>query len=389
MIIESMLDTDLYKLTQQQCVLHKFPDTEVEYKFKCRNKDIDFTNIANQVKDEIDSLSRLSVTPSDILYLSRFPFFTNDFLEFLKIYKFNPKLVKAELKDNELDITITGPWLYTILFEIPILSIVNELYFAPYGQKTKYWRKIGLDNLNKKMELIKEAPAGFHFAEFGGRRRFSKQWQTEVLAMLEHVIGTKLIGTSNVWLAKELNLTPIGTMAHEFLQAGQALGVRLVDSQKFMLETWVQEYRGNLGIALTDVIGIDAFLKDFDLYFAKLYDGVRHDSGDPYEFGEKMIAHYEKLKIDPITKSLVFSDGLDIPTAIELYKYFAPRIKVSFGIGTNLTNDVGFDPLNIVLKMTKCNGQDVAKISDSPGKSMCTNAAYIQYLKSVFGRTVK
>jgi nicotinate phosphoribosyltransferase len=191
-------------------------------------------------------------------------------------------------------------------------------------------------------------------------------------------------GTSNVYLAKKLGMTPIGTMAHEFMQAFQALDVRLRDSQKAALEAWVHEYRGDLGIALTDVVGMDAFLRDFDLYFAKLFDGLRHDSGDPYIWGDKAIAHYKKLKIDPKTKILTFSDGLNLDKAWELHQYFKDRIKTSFGIGTNLTNDMGITPINIVLKLVECNGQPVAKLSDSPGKTMINNNTYLAYLRQVF-----
>ena len=210
--------------------------------------------------------------------------------------------------------------------------------------------------------------------------------------MAEHVIRTLLEaapgivrGTSNVYLAKKLGITPIGTMAHEFLQAFQALDVQLRNFQKAALESWVHEYRGDLGIALTDVVGMDAFLRDFDLYFAKLFDGLRHDSGDPYEWGDKAYTHYKKLKIDSRTKMLTFSDGLDIDRSWALHQYFKDRFKTSFGIGTNLTNDMGHTPLNIVLKLVECNGQSVAKLSDSPGKTMTNNNTFLAYLRQVFG----
>jgi nicotinate phosphoribosyltransferase len=175
-------------------------------------------------------------------------------------------------------------------------------------------------------------------------------------------------------------------MAHEYMQAFQGFGIRLRDFQKASLEAWVQEFRGNLGTALTDVIGIDAFLDDFDLYFAKLFDGLRHDSGDPFEWGEKVIAHYKHLRIDPRTKRLVFSDGLDLYRAIEIYRYFKGRIQVVFGIGTNLTNDTQIPPLNIVIKMTDCNGQPVAKITDSPGKTTGMDETFMAYLRQVFNK---
>jgi nicotinate phosphoribosyltransferase len=206
-----------------------------------------------------------------------------------------------------------------------------------------------------------------------------------MLATLKAELGPQLAGTSNVWLAKRLGLVPIGSMAHEYLQAFQSLGPRLRDSQTAALEAWAREYRGDLGIALSDVYGLDAFLRDFDMYFCKLFDGARHDSGDPFTWGDRVLAHYEKNRVDPRTKTLVFSDSLDIPRVMELYRHFAGRCALSFGVGTNLTNDVGPSPLNIVIKMTRCNGQPVAKLSDSPGKAMgFEDPDYVAYLRKVF-----
>jgi nicotinate phosphoribosyltransferase len=173
-------------------------------------------------------------------------------------------------------------------------------------------------------------------------------------------------------------------MGHEYLQACQALGPRLRDSQVFALETWAKEYRGDLGIALSDVYGLDAFLRDFDMYFCKLFDGARHDSGDPFVWGERIIEHYLANRVDPRTKALVFSDALTFPLAIQIARRFQGRVRVSFGIGTNLTNDLGLQPLQIVIKMVRCNGQPVAKVSDAPEKTMCDDPAYLGYLRHVF-----
>jgi len=173
-------------------------------------------------------------------------------------------------------------------------------------------------------------------------------------------------------------------MAHEYLQACQAVGPRLRDSQVFAFNTWAREYRGDLGIALSDVCGMDAFLRDFDLFFCKLFDGARHDSGDPFEWGEKLIAHYQKMRIDPRTKVMVFSDSLNVPLAIKLFEYFRGRSQTAFGIGTNLTNDLGHEALQIVIKMTRCNGQPVAKISDEPSKAIDYDPSYVKYLREVF-----
>ena len=367
-----------------QCVLHQFPDTEVEFKFKCRDKNVDLRPFAEEIGNQIGKLGELYFWDYELNYLSKLRFFKKDFIAFLKFFRLDPSYVSIDASGEELEIRVKGPWLHTILFEVPILAIVNEIYNS-HMHDTNAMQLIGTARLEDKIESLKFAPSKFKFSEFGTRRRFSYEWQEKVVKQLAEKAPAYLSGTSNVLLAMANNLTPIGTMAHEFLQAGQAVGPRLRDSQKFMLEKWVQEYRGDLGIALTDVINLDSFLLDFDLYFAKLYDGLRHDSGDPYEFGDKVIKHYKKMKIDPRSKTIVFSDGLDLKKAFAIHDCFADDINVAFGIGTNLTNDMGSKSLNVVIKMVKCNGQHVAKISDSPGKGMCENDDYVKYLKSVFG----
>ena len=283
-----------------------------------------------------------------------------------------------------LDIRIRGPWLHTILFEVPLLAIINELYFNALGAVPDL--TVARKRLDDKIELIRKHPdvAHFVFSDFGTRRRFSGAWQQEVVHTLKHELPQQLSGTSNVLIAKTLGISAIGTMAHEYLQAFQALGPRLADSQRAAFEAWAKEYRGDLGIALSDVVGMDAFLRDFDLYFCKLFDGVRHDSGDPLEWGEKMLSHYRDHRIDARAKTMVFSDGLTVPKALALHDAFIGRTKPVFGIGTNLTCDVGASPINIVIKMVSCNGQPVAKLSDSPGKTMCDDPLYLAYLKQVF-----
>jgi nicotinate phosphoribosyltransferase len=275
-------------------------------------------------------------------------------------------------------------------FEIFVLAIVNELYCRRFANEEVLSE--GRRRLKTKIELLRstmlsaQSPSAhpFEFFDFGTRRRFSRIWHDEVVGTLAREIPELFKGTSNVHLAKRYGLAAIGTMAHEYLQTFQAVGVQLKNFQRAALEHWVQEYRGDLGIALTDVVGMDAFLGDFDLYFAKLFDGLRHDSGDPVEWGEKALAHYQQLRIDPHTKRLVFSDGLDIPAALALYAHFSERVQCGFGIGTHLTNDLGVPALNIVMKLMECNGQPVAKLSDSPGKTLCTDQTFLAYLRQVF-----
>jgi nicotinate phosphoribosyltransferase len=387
MIIQSLLDTDLYKFTMMQVVLHQFPGSQVEYRFKCRNPGVDLRPYVDEIVDEVRQLCTLRFAEGELDYLRSLRFIKSDFVDFLGLFQLNQKYISIapSPKDNgEIDIVIQGPWLHTILFEIPVLAIVNEVYF----RRTQLAPPVeeGRRRLKSKMALITgvDELAELHIADYGTRRRYSRLWQDEVLTTLARDFRANLAGTSNVMFARSHGLTPLGTMAHEYLQACQALGPRLRDSQTYGFEMWAKEYRGDLGIALSDVYGMDAFLRDFDLYFCKLFDGARHDSGDPLIWGERLLAHYEKNRIDPRSKTLVFSDSLTFPKVIELYRRFAGRTRLAFGVGTNLTNDLGHTPLQIVIKMVRANGQPVAKLSDSPEKNMCEDQAYLAYLRQVF-----
>ncbi|WP_139853507.1 nicotinate phosphoribosyltransferase [Acinetobacter pullicarnis] len=392
-IIQSLLDTDLYKFTMLQVVLHKFPQTHSVYHFRCRNLDdtvYPLVDILDDLNQQLDYLCELQFADDELKYLRQFRFIKSDFVDYLELFQLKRRFIKAGIDaEGRLDIWVEGPMVQAMMFEIFVLAIVNELYFRRLHSDAVMLE--GERRLKAKIELIQSyqkqqnpADPPFLISDFGTRRRYSFDWQKHVIESFHQAVPSVFRGTSNVYLAKALNIIPIGTMAHEFLQAFQALDVRLRDFQTAALETWVQEYRGDLGIALTDVVGMDAFLRDFDLYFAKLFDGLRHDSGDPYAWGDKAYAHYRQLKIDTKTKMLTFSDGLDIEKAWNLHQYFKDRFKVSFGIGTNLTNDMGPTPLNIVLKLVECNGQSVAKISDSPGKTMTDNDTFLAYLKQVF-----
>lgn len=384
MIIESLLDTDLYKFTMMQVVLHRFPSAEVEYRFRCRAHASALGVSAKRLRKEIAGLCRLRFRPRELEYLRSLRYLKRDFVEILRIFRLQEDHIQVTERDGELDIAISGPWLHTILFEVPVLAIISELH-AERLDRTMAMDE-GARRLEEKIRVL-QAPGGatgFRFADFGTRRRFSRGWQRRVVERLAASLPGKLSGTSNVLWAMELGLVPIGTMGHEFLQACQALGPRLVDSQRYALEAWAQEYRGDLGIVLTDVIGLDAFLRDFDLYFCKLFDGVRHDSGDPVAWGERILEHYRRMRVDPLAKTLVFSDGLDLAAAIRLHEHFRGRAGVAFGIGTHLTNDMGFALPDMIIKMTRCNGQAVAKISDDPAKTLCTDPDYLAYLRKVF-----
>lgn len=375
MIINSLLDTDIYKFFMHQAVYHQFPDVEVEYEFKCRNN-IDLSPYAEQIKDEINHWCSLSFKENEIIYLNSLGLFKEDFLRYLIKYK--PFPLRTQIKTNPFELTIKGFWSNSILFETPILAIISEIYMAKGRANFK-----GNTRLGDKINLIKHE--NIKFADFGTRRRYSFDWHSEVIDELKKELPDQFIGTSNPLFAMKYNLKPIGTMAHEILQSGQSLAPSLKESQSFVLLKWLEEYKDKLGIALTDVINMNCFLKDFSPFLARAYQGCRQDSGDPFIWGDKLISHYEKLGIDPKEKTAVFSDGLTFPKAVEINNYFKDRINCVFGIGTNLTNDVGIDPLQIVIKMTSCNGKPVAKISDSPGKGMCRDNGHLRKLEEAFG----
>lgn len=391
-VIHTLLDTDLYKFSMWQAFLHGFPENHALYEFVCRNRpEYPLAELADEVREQIDHLCSLRFSEEDLAFLATRRYLKSDFIDFLRIFRLQQRYVRVETRGDDLVILAEGPQIHVMGFEIFVLAIVNELYFRRLtnGSVLAEARR----RLQEKIERIREFErAGvarrfpFEFFDFGTRRRYSREWHEEAISRLARELPQYFKGSSNVDLARRHDLAPIGTMAHEYLQTFQAVGVQLRRFQAAALERWVQEYRGDLGIALTDTVGMDAFLADFDLYFAKLFDGLRHDSGDPVAWGEKALRHYAKLRIDPATKRLVFSDGLDVPRALELYAHFADRVQCGFGIGTNLTNDVGLTPLNIVMKLVECNGQPVAKLADSPGKTLCKDETFLAYLRQVFGK---
>lgn len=389
-VVTSLLGTDLYKFTMLQPMLHSMPANQAEYRFVCRNEPgYPLSEIRDEVERQIEHLCTLRFTEDELQYLGGLRYMKSDFIDFLRIFRLQRRYITVATDGGRLDIVAKGPQIHVMLFEIFVLAIVNEIHFRRLSTPDALVE--GRRRLQRKIALLRDFGARgprrqhpFEFFDFGVRRRFSAAWQEEVVATLAREVPEFFKGTSNVDLAKKHGLVPIGTMAHEYLQTFQATGVQLKGFQKAALENWVQEYRGDLGVALTDVVGMDAFVADFDLYFAKLFDGLRHDSGDPVWWGEKALAHYERLKINPHTKRLVFSDGLDLPAALGLYEHFADRIQTGFGIGTDLTNDVGLHPLNIVMKLVSCNGQPVAKLSDSPGKTLCDDETFLAYLRQVF-----
>lgn len=394
-IITSLLDTDLYKFTMWQPMLHLYPDNQAVYSFLCRNTPgYPLAELREEVEQQLDHLCTLRFDEEGLQFLGSRGYLKSDFIDFLRIFQFQRRYLTVSTTGEDLVITARGPQVHVMGFEIFVLSIVNELYFRRFDED-KALTEARL-RLAKKIEMIRNAGPiiaklkhPLEIFDFGARRRWSFAWQDEMVATLVKELPEYFKGTSNVLLAMKYDITAIGTMAHEWLQMFQGVGVQLRNFQKAALEAWVQEYRGQVAIALTDVVGMDAFTQDFDLYFAKLFDGLRHDSGDPFVWGEKALAHYAKLRVNTDSKRLVFSDGLTVPKALALHAHFADRVQCGFGIGTNLSNDTGIEPLNIVMKLVQCNGQPVAKLSDSPGKTLCTDETFLAYLRQVFnGQTV-
>ena len=381
-IIVSLLDTDLYKFNMDQVIFHKHTDLTGKYIFKCRNENVKFNQeMVQEISDQIDHLCSLHFTKEELEYLRSIRFIKNDYVEFLRLYHPLRDYVSCGLnEDGTLDLTVTGPLFSAMQFEIYLLEIVNEVYFRftyDYDKLVESARR----RLNEKVADFKAGKYNFRFSEFGCRRRLSREWQDEVVRTFKEETNV-MAGTSNVYLAMKYNLTPIGTYAHEYVQMYQGIdSIPLAYTNAAAMKDWYEEYQGDNGIALTDTITTDLFLLDFTRSYVNNYTGVRHDSGDPYAWGDKLIDHYKKYGIDPKTKTLLFSDSLDFERAQKLYEYFSPKARVAFGIGTFVSNDTDEDPLNIVIKLQYVNGKPVAKISDTLGKNMSADKDYLRYLE--------
>jgi nicotinate phosphoribosyltransferase len=395
-IIRSLLETDLYKLTMLQAMQHQMPNNTAEYRFICRGKPLfPLGSLAPLVNEQLDAVCTLRFSPAELEYLRGLRFMKPGFVEFLRLFQYERRFITAQAQGDDLVITAKGPQVHVMGFELVVLPIVQELYMqkAMQGHDAgEFERRLDdkIASATAKLSRLEDQypdAKPFELFDFGLRRRASGLWQEAVVKTLIERMPGYFKGTSNVDLARRFGLVAIGTMAHEWLQTFQAMpGVQLRQSTSAALEAWVKEYRGDLGIALTDVITTDAFLKDFDLYFAKLFDGLRQDSGVPLEWADKVDARYRELRIDPATKRKVFSDGLSLDSAIDLWAVInGERGQMSgYGIGTNLTNDGPVPALSMVMKLTDCNGQPTAKISDSKGKTACEDVGFVNYLRQVY-----
>ena len=381
-MIFSLLDTDLYKFNMNQVIFHKHTNLVGEYHFKCRNNGIVFTQeMLDEINAQIDHLCSLRLTPEELGYLKSIRFIKDDYVEFLRLWHPIRDYVTTSLNNGELSVIIKGPLFSAMQFEIYLLEIINETYFR---MKYDYDELLegAKEKLSAKIESFRNGIYTFKFAEFGARRRLSGEFEEYAIRELAQKTQN-MVGTSNVYFAWKYNLTPIGTYAHEYVQMYQGIdSIPLAYTNHYAMKDWYEEYQGDNGTALTDTITTDLFLRDFNRSYVNNYSGVRHDSGDPYVWGEKMIAHYKSYGVDPKTKMLLFSDSLDFNTAQTLYDYFKDKAKVSFGIGTFISNDTPAEPLNIIIKLQYVNGRPVAKLSDSDGKSMCDDDDYLRHLKA-------
>ncbi|MFZ5221858.1 nicotinate phosphoribosyltransferase [Enterobacter cloacae] len=384
-VLHTLLDTDAYKLHMQQAVFHHYYDVDVAAEFRCRGDDL-LGIYADSIREQVDAMQHLTLQDDEYQWLSGLPFFKADYLNWLRDFRYKPEQVTVTNDNGKLDIRLEGPWREVIMWEVPLLAVISELAHRYRSPETGVTQALGaLENKLAGFATLTDGldMSRFRLMDFGTRRRFSRDVQRAIVERLQQ--EPWFVGTSNYDLARRLNLTPMGTQAHEWFQAHQQISPDLANSQRAALAAWLDEYPNQLGIALTDCITMDAFLRDFGPEFAERYQGLRHDSGDPVEWGEKAIAHYQKLGIDPMSKVLVFSDNLDLAKAVELYRHFSTRVNLSFGIGTRLTCDIPqVKPLNIVIKLVECNGKPVAKLSDSPGKTICHDKAFVRALRKAF-----
>ncbi|MEP8986195.1 nicotinate phosphoribosyltransferase [Enterobacter cloacae] len=384
-VLHTLLDTDAYKLHMQQAVFHHYYDVDVAAEFRCRGDDL-LGIYADSIREQVDAMQHLTLQDDEYQWLSGLPFFKSDYLNWLRDFRYKPEQVTVTNDNGKLDIRLEGPWREVIMWEVPLLAVISELAHRYRSPETGVTQALGaLENKLAGFATLTDGldMSRFRLMDFGTRRRFSRDVQQAIVERLQQ--EPWFVGTSNYDLARRLNLTPMGTQAHEWFQAHQQISPDLANSQRAALAAWLDEYPNQLGIALTDCITMDAFLRDFGPEFAERYQGLRHDSGDPVEWGEKAIAHYQKLGIDPMSKVLVFSDNLDLAKAVELYRHFSTRVNLSFGIGTRLTCDIPqVKPLNIVIKLVECNGKPVAKLSDSPGKTICHDKAFVRALRKAF-----
>lgn len=387
----SILDNDFYKFTMQNAVINLFPKAKARYAFINRGHHSFPDGFADQLREEVRKLEQQQLTVGEKQFLAKFcPYLPPTYLDFLQGFRYDSSEVTITQTGDQLAIDIEGYWYRTILWEVPIMYLVCELYYKQPAVIEEMGQRVPDTEVasTAKTKIEKYLDLGVTIADFGTRRRHSYEVQKIVVETMKKYGGKTFIGTSNVHLAMLSGAKPIGTHAHEwFMFHAAKFGFKM--SNPLALENWVAIYRGDLGIALSDTYTTDVFFHSFDKKFSKLFDGVRHDSGDPLEFSQKTIDHYKSMGINPISKTIIFSDSLDYEKVTRIADFCRGKIGISFGIGTNFTNDVGLTPLNIVIKMTETHPQHgtwnkVVKLSDDKGK-YTGDAATIELSKIILG----
>lgn len=395
-IISSLLETDLYKFSMGQAIYHQYPSYKTKWAFKCRNTDVKFTSeMIEEIKEQIKHYCTIRFNEDELSYLSSIEWLHEDYVAYLRLWK--PRYEDFDISADDscgLFLEATGTWLNTSMYEIPILAIVNEVYFRMahnYDELFEQYKR----KFNEKLNWLLDGTYNIGlFSEFGLRRRLSSEAQDLAVKKLCENNGkykdSYCVGTSNVYLAKKYGVKPVGTMAHEYIMCiGQGNPMyNPAYSNKLAMDSWTKEYGVLNGTYLTDTIGDATTHLDMGYTYSISFSGVRHDSGDPYKWGDEWVKHYEKYynkyhdeRVNPKNKTLLFSDSLNFEKASKLYEYFKDRIKVAFGIGTYISNDTDISPLNIVMKVVECNEGPVAKLSNSEGKTMCKDNEYVEYLK--------
>ncbi|MEH0021393.1 MAG: nicotinate phosphoribosyltransferase [Desulfobacter sp.] len=370
-MFRSILDNDLYKFTMQQAVCRLYPDARAEYRLTNRGGTPFPGDMAAMVEKEIQNMAGLALTPGEKDWLGeKCPYLSDDYLAFLSSYRYDPGEVSVVQENGRLDLSVKGAWCRTILWEVPLMAIISETYFAMTRPRTLSREEVREKNQAKAMRLSGHR---IGFTDFGTRRRFSAANHEHLIRDILESDAPSLTGTSNAYLARKFDIPPIGTLAHEWIMFHATLcGYR--NANAMAMDAWLKVYPQDLGIALTDTYTTDAFLKVFSRERAERFDGVRQDSGDPIAFIQKLVDHYRALGIDPLSKTIVFSDGLDIDRAAAIHKACNGTINDAYGIGTYMTNDLGPTPLNIVIKLSRCkpgpdaDWQPTVKLSDDRKK---------------------
>ena len=397
-IIEHLTDIDMYKFTMGQFILHRYPDVPVKFAFKCRTKNVRPADVVSEkeLREELDHPRTLRFKESQLFYIANMTvsgrrMFMEDYIQFLRQYQL-PEY-SLQVVDGMFEAEFSDTWADSTYWETIFLSIFDELYYRNLVQQKGHKREAayaeGIRRLEKKVALLCTRPE-LTFIDFGTRRRFSRRWHEFVIAFLITEIPNQFVGTSNVRLAMEYGLEPKGTNAHELSMVIAGTKFPHVEeirrSHVQVVDEWYNEFGEALSVILPDTFGTDACLAMLTKEHAHACRGFRQDSGDPIMFGEKILQFYKQHGVDATKKLIVFSDGLDVDAMIRIYDHFHKRIQVTFGWGTNLTNDLGYKPLSLVVKAVEACGHGLVKLPDNLAKAT-GRPELIELYKKIFGYT--